>query len=114
MFGCFALFLPVKTQKADYETQPFVVGMKQSYSELKCRRRRRLVLQHRVVHLVDVLRNLRGPTLERQRVVGVARLDSELGQDPDAIGELEGLVEHILALDISFGNSVDIVILQLP
>lgn len=47
-------------------------------------------------------------------VVGVAGLDAELSQDPDAVGELEGLVEHILALHIPLGDGVDVVVLQLP
>ena len=48
------------------------------------------------------------------RVVGVSRLNAELSQDPDAIGQLEGLVQHVLAFYVSLGNGVDVVILQLP
>ena len=48
------------------------------------------------------------------RVVGVARLDPELGQDPDAVGELEGLVQHVLALHVPLGDGVDVAALQLP
>lgn len=47
------------------------------------------------------------------RVVGVPGLDAQLSQDPDAIGELQGLVEHVLPLHVPLGNGVDIVVLQL-
>ena len=46
------------------------------------------------------------------RVVGVPGLDAELGQDPDAVGEFEGLVQHVLALHVPLGNGVDVVALQ--
>lgn len=48
------------------------------------------------------------------RVVRVARLDPELGQDPDAVGELQGLVQHVLALHVPLGDGVDVIVLQLP
>lgn len=47
------------------------------------------------------------------RVVGVARLDAELGEDPDAVGKFQGLVEHVLAFYVPLGDGVDVVILQL-
>lgn len=50
---------------------------------------------------------------EVYRVVGVARLDAQLGKDPDAVSEFEGLIEHVLALHVPLGNGVDVVILQL-
>lgn len=50
----------------------------------------------------------------RYRVVGVPRLDAQLCQDPNAVGELEGLVEHVLAFHVPFGDSVDVVVLKLP
>lgn len=46
------------------------------------------------------------------RVVGVPGLDAQLGQDPDAVGEFEGLVEHVLPLHVPLGYGVDIVVLQ--
>lgn len=50
----------------------------------------------------------------RYRVVGVPGLYAQLCQDPDAVGELEGLVEHVLAFHVSLGNGVDVVVLKLP
>lgn len=50
----------------------------------------------------------------RYRVVGVPWLDTQLCQDPNAIGELEGLVEHVLAFHVPLGNGVDVVVLKLP
>lgn len=47
------------------------------------------------------------------RVVGVARLNAKLSQDPDAVGELQRLVEHVLALHVPLGNGVHVVVLQL-
>lgn len=46
------------------------------------------------------------------REAGVAGLDAELGQHPDAIGELQRLVEHVLTLHVPLGNGVDVVVLQ--
>ena len=37
----------------------------------------------------------------------------KFSQDPDSIGQFQGLVQHILPLDITLGNSKNIVILQL-
>lgn len=47
------------------------------------------------------------------RVVGVARLNAQLSQDPDAVGELQRLVEHVLALHVPLGDGVHVVVLQL-
>lgn len=47
------------------------------------------------------------------RVVGVARLDAELGENPDAVSEFQRLIEHVLALHVPLGDGVDVVILQL-
>lgn len=47
------------------------------------------------------------------RVVRISRLDAELGKDPDAVSEFQGLVEHVLALHVPLGNGVNVVILQL-
>ena len=41
----------------------------------------------------------------------VARLDLELGQHPDAVGELERLVEHVLAVHVALGDREDVVVL---
>lgn len=51
---------------------------------------------------------------DKYRVVGISGLNAELSQDPDAVGQLEGLVKHILPFYVSLGNGVDVVILQLP
>lgn len=55
-------------------------------------------------------RALHSPT--PHRVVRVPWLNAKLGQDPDAIGEFQRLVEHVLALHVPLGNGVDIVVLQ--
>lgn len=47
------------------------------------------------------------------REAGIAGLDPELCQHPDAIGELQGLVEHVLALHIPLGNGEDVAALEL-
>lgn len=72
-----------------------------------------LGLENGVVRLVNVLRDLRGATLQGQRVVGVARLDAQLCQDPDAVGEFERLIQHVLALHVPLGDGVDVVVLEL-
>lgn len=46
-------------------------------------------------------------------VVGVPRLHPQLGQHPDAVGELHGLVEHVLALHRPLGDGEDVAALQL-
>lgn len=50
----------------------------------------------------------RGP----HREVRVAGLDAQLRQHPDAIGQLEGLVKHVLALHVPLGNCEDVAALQ--
>lgn len=47
------------------------------------------------------------------REAGIAGLDPELCQHPDAIGEFQGLVEHVLALHIPLGNGEDVAALEL-
>ena len=47
------------------------------------------------------------------RVIGVSWLDAQLSQDPNAIGELQRLVQHVLPLHVPLGNSVNVVVLQL-
>lgn len=47
------------------------------------------------------------------RVVGVPRLHPQLGQHPDAVGELHGLVKHVLTLHRPLGDGEDIAALQL-
>lgn len=47
------------------------------------------------------------------REVGVAWLDAQLCQHPDAIGQLQRLVEHVLALHIPLGDGEDVTALQL-
>lgn len=73
---------------------------------------RRSVLQSGIVHLVHVLRNLWSPALQRQRVIGIARLYAELGENPDPVGEFERLVQHVLAFHVPLCDGVDIVALQ--
>lgn len=46
------------------------------------------------------------------REAGVAGLDAQLGQHPDAVGQLERLVEHVLALHIPPGHGEDVAALQ--
>lgn len=53
------------------------------------------------------------PCVSPHRVVGVPGLDAQLRQDPDAVGEFEGLVEHVLPLHVPLGYGVHIVVLQL-
>lgn len=72
-----------------------------------------LVFQNAVVDLIDVLRDFRGSTLQRQRIIGVSWLDPQLCQNPNAISELQGLVQHVLPFHVPLGNSVNIVVLQL-
>lgn len=43
---------------------------------------------------------------------GVAGLDAQLRQHPDAIGQLEGLVKHVLALHVPLGDGEDVAALQ--
>lgn len=43
----------------------------------------------------------------------VAGLDLELRENPDAVGEFDGLVEHVLALHIPLGDGEDVGTLQL-
>lgn len=50
----------------------------------------------------------RGPHHE----VGVAWLDAQLRQHPDAIGQLQGLVEHVLTLHVPLGDCEDVATLQ--
>lgn len=58
--------------------------------------------------------NLSHPFRERPyRIIGVSWLDPQLGQNPNAISELQGLVQHVLPFHIPLGNSVNIVVLQL-
>lgn len=43
----------------------------------------------------------------------IPRLYFELRKDPDAIGEFERLVQHVLSLNIPLGNRKDVVVPQL-
>lgn len=47
------------------------------------------------------------------REAGVAWLDPQLCQHPDAVGQLQRLVEHVLALHIPLGDGEDVTALQL-
>lgn len=47
------------------------------------------------------------------REAGVAWLDPQLRQHPDAVGQFQGLVEHILALHGPLGDGEDVAVLQL-
>jgi len=47
------------------------------------------------------------------REAGVAGLDPELCQHPDAVGELQGLVEHVLAFHVPLGDGEDVTALEL-
>ena len=47
------------------------------------------------------------------REAGIAGLDPELCQHPDAVGELQGLVEHVLALHVPLGDGEDVAALEL-
>lgn len=46
------------------------------------------------------------------RVIGIARLYAEFGEDPDPIGKFERLIQHVLAFDVPLGDGVDVVVLQ--
>lgn len=46
------------------------------------------------------------------REAGIAGLDPQLCQHPDAVGELQGLVEHVLALHVPLGNGEDVAALE--
>lgn len=46
------------------------------------------------------------------REAGVAGLDPELSQHPDAVGELQGLVEHVLTLHVPLGDGEDVAALE--
>lgn len=46
-------------------------------------------------------------------VVGVPYMHPQLGQHPDAVGELHGLVKHVLTLHRPLGDGEDVAALQL-
>lgn len=46
------------------------------------------------------------------RVIGIARLYAEFGEDPDPIGKFERLIQHVLAFYVPLGDGVDVVVLQ--
>lgn len=71
-----------------------------------------LVFQDGIVGLVDVLGHFGSSALQGERVVRVPRLNAKLGQDPDAVGEFQRLIEHVLTFHIPLGDGVDIVVLQ--
>ena len=56
-------------------------------------------------YLEDCLGNLHDPGLEGEGDAGAARSQLDLHQAPDAIAELDGLVDHVLALKGALGHS---------
>ena len=44
---------------------------------------------------------------------GVSRLDLEFRESPDVVGELDGLVDHVLALEIALGHGEHVVLVHL-
>ena len=44
--------------------------------------------------------------------VGISWLDFRLSKNPDSIGKLEGLIQHILSLHVTFGDRKDVVRFQ--
>ena len=45
--------------------------------------------------------------------VGAGGGDFQLSENPDSVGEFEGHVQHVLAVDVAFGDRENVVILQL-
>lgn len=68
-----------------------------------CAPRGRLCLNTQLVNLCAV---------SDYRVIGIARLYAEFGEDPDPVGKFERLIQHVLAFYIPLGDGVDVVVLQ--
>ena len=47
------------------------------------------------------------------RDVWIAGLDFQLGESPDVVGELNGLVDHVLTLQVTFCHREDVVLMHL-
>ena len=62
-------------------------------------------MQDGVIDLEYTLGDLHHPGLEGQGDGGVARAQLDLDQPPDAVGQLEALVDHVLALQSPLGHS---------
>lgn len=63
----------------------------------------------RIVRRKDHRSHLHRPRLQAKRGVGIARLQLQLQQHPDIVGQLQRLVQHVLALDVPFSDRKDIV-----
>ena len=51
--------------------------------------------------------------MQAYRDGGISGLDLELGERPDVIGELDGLVNHVLALQGALGHREHVVLVHL-
>lgn len=56
-----------------------------------------------IVSLENGRRDLDRPRFETEGGVRHAGLQLQLEQHPDVVGELQGLIEHVLALDVALG-----------
>ncbi len=71
--------------------------------KLACAPRGRLCLNTQLVNRCAV---------SDYRVIGIARLYAEFGEDPDPVGKFERLIQHVLAFYVPLGDGVDVVVLQ--
>jgi len=70
-------------------------------------------VKNSIVHLENSLCDLHDPRLKGEGDGGVAGRELDLHQAPDAVGQLDGLVDHVLPLQRALGDSEGVVVIHL-
>lgn len=71
-----------------------------------------LRVQNSVVRLKYTSRHFNGSRFKRQQNVRIAGLNFQLYEDPNVVRELQGLIKHVLTLDVPLCYCENVVLLH--